>query len=100
MCASRNRPSFCGRSVLLTLCYLGETNDIDDNVGAELGTDLNVFVVVVGGQEGLLEESHFVRVCVVMPRRKKRRGRTCPVEGWVAAVQECISSKGVVVSEQ
>jgi len=71
------------------ICYLGKTNDLDDNVGAKLGTDLNVFVVVVGGQEGFVEESHCVCVMKMIKMRRKRVffvglvRVSCPVERWV-----------------
>lgn len=42
--------------------YLGKANYSDGNVGAELGTDLNVLVFIVCRQKGFVEETH---VCVM-----------------------------------
>jgi hypothetical protein len=44
--------------------YLGESDDIDSNVGAEFCADLNVLVVVTSLQECFLENAHLYFVCV------------------------------------
>lgn len=43
--------------------YLGESYDVDGNVGTKFCADLDVLVVVSGLQERFLKNAHFVVVC-------------------------------------
>lgn len=45
--------------------YLGETDNVDGNVRAELGTDLHILVLEMCWKEWFVEESHLIRcMCV------------------------------------
>lgn len=43
--------------------YLGESNDVDGNIGTEFCADLDILVVVPSLQEWFLKNTHFVVVC-------------------------------------
>lgn len=65
-------------SIWLCVCvYLGEANYSDGDVGAELGTDLNILVFIVCRQEGFVEETH---VCV-MYMWVSEEGLVCAMDG-------------------
>ena len=69
-----------GQRIVVTVVsaiYLGESNDIDGNVGTEFCADLDVLVVILSLQEWFLKKAHYVVVCCLLCVLREGKGSSC-----------------------